>query len=251
MIRLAAQSSRWLGPLLMVTSLLGHACGKRAGSPATTPASASASTGPAPAETADRSQAAPRPPPPDIDLGQLEKTIGCAGPGGKKACAVIAEFGKAGRWTTNRPSGEERWFGHSYTIEKGAERDEYVSLVSRTVPTARVGKFDLPYMISCAPLPTDFQVDAAQLWSSMSHGIRHRGSKKSPSNHYVETYTPTGERGVTNTAGASVVLITELSEDPAFIRRASMKRLLLVRPARGASADSGDGTYAEFWQATW
>jgi hypothetical protein len=236
----------------MVTALLGHACGKHSGSPASTPASASARAAEsAPPDQGDRAKAAPRPPPPDIDLAQLDKPLGCAGPGGKKACAVIADFAKAGRWTSNRPSGEERWFGRAYMIEKGAERDEYVLLMSRTVPTARVGPDDLPFMLSFAPLPTEFQYEAGKLWSTMSHGVRHRGPKKSPANRYVESYTPTSERGVANTAGPSVVLITELSEDTAYLRRAGMKRLLLVRPAKAASADPGDGTYAEFWQATW
>jgi hypothetical protein len=232
----------------MATGLLGHACGKHSGSPAPAPASASAQA----AESAPVAEKAPpRPPPPDIDLAQLEKSLGCVGPGGKKACAVIAEFAKAGRWTSNRPSGEERWFGRAYVIEKGKERDEYVLLVSRTVPTARVGADDLPFMLSFAPLPMEFQYEAGKLWSTMSHGIRHRGPKKSPANRYVESYTPTGERGMANTAGPSVVLITELSEDTAYLRRESMKRLLFVRPAKAANADPGDGTYAEFWQATW
>jgi hypothetical protein len=238
----------------MATALLGHACGKHSGPPTAAPASASAQA----AESAPPEQkAAPRPPPPDIDLAQFEKPLGCpalggkAAPGGKKACAVIADFAKAGRWTSHRPSGEERWFGRAYVIEKGKERDEYGLLVSRTVPTARVGPDDLPFMISFAPLPMEFQYEAGKLWSTMSHGVRHRGPKKSPANRYVEAYIPTGERGVANTAGPSVVLITELSEDTAYLRRESMKRLLLVRPAKAANADPGDGTYAEFWQATW
>jgi hypothetical protein len=200
----------------------------------------------------------PRPPPADIDVAQLNKSLGCPplgskpAPGSKQACAVIAEFAQAGRWTSNRPSGEERWFGRASVIEKGAERDEYVLLMSRTVPTARVGPDDLPFMVSYAALPTEFQYEAGKLWSTMSHGIRHRGPKKSPANRYVESYTPTNERGVANTAGPSVMLITELSEDAAYFRRAGMKKLLFVRPAnKAANAEPGDGTYAEFWQATW
>ena len=255
MSRSAADRARWLGPILMVTGVFGQACGKHSGTPAPTPASASARA--AESVPVDPPKAVPRPPPPDIDVSQLNKSLGCPAlgskpaPGAKGACTVIAEFAQAGRWTSNRPSGEERWFGRANVIEKGEEREEYVLLMSRTVPTARVGPGDLPFMISYAPLPTDFQYEAGKLWRTMTRGTRHRGPKKSPANRYVESYTPTNERGVANTAGPSVVLITELSEDTAYFRRASMKKLLFVRPAKAANAQAGDGTYAEFWQATW
>jgi hypothetical protein len=163
----------------------------------------------------------------------------------------VTEFARAGRFTGDTPSGDSRWFGQAYVVDKGSERAEYVSLVSRRVPTARVGANDLPLMLSMAPIPEDRQIEAAKLWRTMSQGSRHRASKKNLASRYVESYVPTGERGAINTTGPSVEWIVEVSEDIAYMRQPELKKLLLVRPARGGNAEPSDGTYAVLWQAVW
>jgi hypothetical protein len=219
------------------------------------PAASRASPGsPAPSEAA--SVQAPKPPPralpPDLDLAPLTKALGCGtGKAKRKACDVLREFEGAGRFTGDTPSGDSRWFGQAYVVEKGSERAEFVSLVSRRVPTARVGVNDLPLMLSMAPMPEDRPSEAAKLWKTMSQSSRHRGSKKNLAFRHVESYVPTGERGAINTTGPSVQSIVELSEDVAYLRQPQLKKLLVVRPARGGKAEAGDGTYAELWQAVW
>ena len=61
------------------------------------------------------------PAPQDIDAAGLEKEMNCAKTGPKQACRILKEFASAQRYTARTPSGEGRWIGHSFTVEKGVE----------------------------------------------------------------------------------------------------------------------------------
>jgi hypothetical protein len=130
------------------------------------------------------------------------------------------------------------------------ERSEYLLLVSRHVPTARVGPSDLPLMISTASFAIELQTEAAHLWNKMNHGA-HRGKNRNLAFRYLESYEPKDERGAIDTTGPSVQLIGKLTEDVAYLRQPERKKLLMVQPARGNDAAAGDGIYAVFWQAVW
>ncbi|MFC1642108.1 hypothetical protein ACFL5O_05385 [Myxococcota bacterium] len=124
-------------------------------------------------------------------------------------------------------------------------------MVSKSVPTARVGPNDLPLMLSIAPIPEEYQKQAVKLWNKMAHSARHRGSKSNRACQYVESYVPTHELGATNTTGSSVRLIAGVSGDVTYLRQPSLKKLLVVSVAQTMGAEPGDGSYAELWQAVW
>jgi hypothetical protein len=219
------------------------------------PAVSSAPVGSSPAPLASLTSTAsalPESPsyPADLDVNRLLKQLHCTERDTKHACAVCNEFGKAERFTGKTPSGEGRWFGRATVIENGKERREYRLLLARTLPTARVGKFSLPLGISIAPVPPDLEMEAGRLWTRMS-GSRHRGNRKNLVFKQLEALEPKGEQGAINTLGMSVQLIAEPTADIGYLRQPSLKKLLLVMPARGLNAAPGDGTYAEFWQAVW
>lgn len=220
-----------------------------------TPGSAAASGSAAPRPSEVETAATLTPPipksyPADLNVSEVARNLNCAKRQTKKACEVWEEFGKAERFTGKTPSGEGRWFGRAYVVEKRKERTEHWILLSRIVPTARVGANSLPLGISIAPIPPELEMEAGRLWTRMS-GRRHRGNRKNLAFRYLEAFEPKGEKGAINTTGMSVQLIGELSEDIAYLRQPSLKKLLLVQPARGLNAEPGDGTYAEFWQAVW
>jgi hypothetical protein len=204
----------------------------------------------APAPVPEMTAPVPKSYPPDLNLAEVTRKLDCGKGKSKHACEVWAEFNRAGRFTGETPSGEGRWFGRAHVVEKGVERSEYLLLVSRHVPTARVGPSDLPLMICTAPFAIELQVEAGHLWAKMNHGA-HRGKNKNLAFRYLESYEPKDERGAINTTGPSVRLIGKLSEDIAYLRQPERKRLLMVQPAGGNDAAPGDGLYAEFWQAIW
>jgi hypothetical protein len=189
-----------------------------------------------------------------VDLNETELTgkLDCKSGKVKNACGVWEEFRKATnqRFTGKSPSGESRWFGKAYVVDKGIERTEYTLLVSRPVPTMQVCPSCLAYVIATAPIPDELTQEAVALWRRMSSS-RHRGNQKNLSFKFLESYVPKGEQGAINTSGMSVQLIAGPSEEIGYLRQPELKKLLLVRRDRGLDATPGDGTYAEFWQAIW
>ncbi len=188
--------------------------------------------------------------PADLNLADVVRKLGCKQGKAKDACAVCKEFETAGRFTGDTPSGQGRWFGKAYRVQKGEQTTEYWVLVSRHVPTATVGPSSLPLSVSIAPVPSELWVEGARLFSSMSHS-RHRGSRRNLAMKFVEAYEPKEGQGAINTTGASVQLIAAIGQDIGYLRQPSLKRLLVVRPSRAMDAAPGDGVYAELWQAAW
>ena len=102
-------------------------------------ASASAAVEPLP------SVASPPPPAPtDMDVAALEHDLNCSKTGPKQACRIVKEFASSQRYTAKTPSGEGRWVGQAYTVEKGVEKERDLILWAKTVPTSQVGPGDLP-----------------------------------------------------------------------------------------------------------
>jgi hypothetical protein len=188
--------------------------------------------------------------PSDIKLTEVKQQLDCAKGTLKNACAVVKEFESAPRFKADTPSGESRWFGKAYIVEKGTERMEYLMLVSRTVPTATVGASSLPLGISMGGFPIEVQVEAATMWRKLSSG-RHRTNRRNLAFKHLEAFEPKNEQGAINTTGTSVQLIPKLGEDIGYLRQPELKRLLMVRPSLARDSSPGDGTYVEFWQATW
>jgi hypothetical protein len=230
---------------LLIVGLLLVACEKSATGP-TPVASASAS-----AEVASEPPRAPRVAPLDVEVAKLQKALRCGATERDDACGVLARFAKAGRFILDVPSGEGRWFGRAYVVEQGKERFQYVTMLARRLPTARVGPGELPLSVGIDPLPGQFVVFGQDLWSGLESSKGRRAKKKNPAFGYLKAYAPKAERGAMNTQGASVQTLGEIGEDTGYFRQESLKRIYLVRPATAGAAAPGDGTYAALWMAVW
>lgn len=240
-------------PVAMLVVALG--CDDKKPKATAASAAPSVAAAPEPVKVAE----APRPAPADIVLDPLFKDLKCerANDGSKdknkkktaaaktESCRVLGEFADASRWSAQTPAGEGRWIGQAFVREKGVETKQLLLLWAKTVPTSQVGPGDLPVRVGTGTLDSEL----------IEHGFKmvaalHRGdqpSRRNQAQKSVESFVPSTNRGAVNTAGASVRLI---SEETVYLRQAGRK-VLLVAPSQAQSAAPGDGTYAEFWRATW
>jgi hypothetical protein len=212
------------------------------------PASSASALVSAPSPSAD-AQAAPPAAPPDVDARALERQLGCPSRRHSHACKIAREFAEATRTVAQVPSGEGRFFGYAYRVERGAEKPELEVLAVTNVPANPDSPTDLPFRIAVAALPKDKRRDGQKLARALAHGDTvSRANKALP---FVQTWTSENGKIAMSTAGTSVRLI---AEEATFARQGSGQRLLLIRQrlaAPGAAAAAGDGTYVALWPVKW
>jgi hypothetical protein len=201
--------------------------------------------------------AEPTPSPPDLDLAALRSKLGCAvqkgkkpQKGGKGSCRLLEGFESAKRWDGRTPSGVGKYIGRGFHVLKGVETEEMFVLRVKTVPTAEVGPGEMPIKVGFDPLPDEHKLHGNKLVIALaSGGVAGKRNQTLP---YVEAYEPKKkEWGAVTTKGASVELFGELSDDDIFVRKEGTKKLYFLRVAKGRTAADGDGTYAEFYLASW
>jgi hypothetical protein len=184
---------------------------------------------------------------PDIDVAQLQKQLGCSATGiAKQSCRVLSEFAEARRFTGATPSGDGRWFGNAYVVDKKKEKTDLLIFAARRVGTSQIGPNDLPIRVAMGTIPDDKRDHGLKLASALSRSdVVGKTNQALP---YVKAFAATSDRGVVPTSGASVRLI---SDETVYVREAAGQKVLLIRPASGTGAAPGDGTYAELWLASW
>lgn len=234
-----AQSS---AALVCATAVLNlTACDKPQEKKSVTSVVPSAAPEPAP------SVASPPPPAPtDMDVTALERDLNCSKTGPKQACRILKEFASAQRYTAKTPSGEGRWVGQAYTVEKGVEKEREIILFAKAVPTSQVGPGDLPVKVGFDFFPDELKSHAEKLVRALT-----RGDPPSPKNQafpYVQSFVPAKQRVIVNTAGQSVHVTTEES---IYIRAKAPRSVYMVNPSNSRDAAPGDGMYAELWLAVW
>jgi hypothetical protein len=199
--------------------------------------------------TAAPSVAEPTPAPPapaDINATALSDDLKCAKTGPKQACRVIKEFAQAQRFTAQTPSGEGRWVGQAFVVEKGVESTKEIILWAKRVPTSQVGPGDLPIKLGYDFFPGELKSHAEKLVRALSHG-----EPPSPRNQafpFAKSLVPTVQRVIVNTNGQSVHVT---SEESIYIRAKAPRNVYLVNPSNARGAGTGDGMYAELWLSDW
>jgi hypothetical protein len=156
----------------------------------------------------------------------------------------LNEFEEASRFAPQIPSGEGRWIGNSYTIEKNVEKADLIVLSASQVPTSTVPPGELALKIGIGPIPDDKREHATKLVNALSHG--DTVSKLNQAAPYVKTWKPSDARGTMATSGTSVRTVT----DEIYVRQASTK-ILLVRLKAQAAGSAAEATLAELWAAAW
>lgn len=227
----------WLPVLVSLTC-----CESKKAGPGAAASAASSAPSVPPVKVVD---APPRPAPADIVLEPLLKELKCDKKAKTDSCRVLTEFSEGKRWIAQTPAGEGRWFGLAFVRDKGVEKKQLMILWAKQMPTSQVGPGDLPLRVGTGTLSDDLIEHGFKMVTALSQS--DQPSKRNQARSQVESFVPTTHRGAINTAGASVRLI---SEESAYFRQ-SGRKVLLVMPNEAQSASPGDGTYAEFWRATW
>jgi len=225
--------------LALAVAVLG--CDEKKPKPAQASASSAVASAPAPAKPIET----PRPAPADILLEPLQKALKCDKKSKTESCRVINEFAAATRWSVQTPAGEGRWVGQAFVRDQGVEKKQILLLWAKQMPTSQVGPGDLPVRVGTGTLTEDLVEHGFKMIAALNRG--DQPSKHNQARREVEAFVPTTNRGAVNTAGASVRLI---AEETVYFRQAGRK-VLMVMPNQATSAAPGDGTYAEFWRATW
>lgn len=186
------------------------------------------------------------PAPTDLDVVALERDLNCAKIGPKQACRILKQFATAQRFLPRTPSGEGRWVGNSYAVQKGAETERQLILWAKAVPTSQVSPGDLPFKVGFDFFPDELKSHAEKLVRTLG-----RGDAPSPKNQafpYARTYVPTKQRVIVNTAGQSVHVT---AEESIYIRAKQPHYVYIISPSLSRESSTGDGMYAEMWLADW
>jgi hypothetical protein len=182
----------------------------------------------------------------DLDVASLKKKLACAGDTRRQACRILDEFEQASGFAPKIPSGEGRFIGNAYTLEKGAEKSDLLMLSVSQVPTSTVPAGELALHIGTGPVPPDRHDHGVKLANALSHG--DTVSKNNQAAPYIKTWKAPNAQGTMQTSGSSVRLVNE----EVYLRVGSASKVLLVRlKPQGASGGAPEGTFAELWAASW
>src|SRR5262249_41015453 len=140
--------------VLVLTLLVGCDKPTRTGTTVPTPEAPPSASAPQAAAEPVR-QALPAAAPTDLDVAALKKKLGCAGDTRRQACRILDEFELASGFAPQIPSGEGRYIGNAYILEKGAEKSELLMLSVSQVPTATVPAGELAMRIGTGQVPPD------------------------------------------------------------------------------------------------
>lgn len=229
---------------LAVLALGGAACEDDKAAAPSAPASSAAASAAAPVASA----AVPAPPaPPDLDVRAVEKALECSD-GKPGPCAVLAAYAACKPWDGSTPSGDGRWLGAGFQVDKGKVTEQITLLRSRRVPAAEVGPGQVPARIGFAKLEPDHPARTAAEKAILALSRHDVPGAKNQAIEYVTALDRwEGEAYATRTDKGSVFA---LHKGGAFICTGAKQQLVMVLRADTRGAE-GDGLYAELWPTTW
>jgi hypothetical protein len=193
-------------------------------------------------------EAAAPPLPPDLDVRALERQLNCPNGRHYQACRILREFGHATRGIGQAPSGQGRFMGTAYRVERGVEKRDLVVLAASNAPASTIGPTDIPLRVAMGLLPKDKHRDGSKLARLLAQGSMPASSNKALA--FAKAWTSENGRIAMATDGPSVRLI---AEEATYIRQVGQRALVIkMKPALpGVASVPGDGTYAELWAVTW
>jgi hypothetical protein len=198
-----------------------------------------------PGATEPTRAALPAAAPADLDLVALKKKLACAGDTKRQICRILEEFDQGSAFTPNIPSGEGRYIGTAFTLEKNAEKSELIMLSVSQVPTATVPPGELALHIGTGQVPADRHDHGVKLANALSHG--DTVSKNNQALPYIKGWKAADAQGTMQTSGKSVRLVSE----EVFLRLGTGSKVLLVRLKAATAGAAPEGTFAELWAASW
>jgi hypothetical protein len=181
--------------------------------------------------------------PPDLDVEGLKKKLACGGSARRQACRILSEFGAASRFEPRIPSGEGRWIGNAYALEKETKQPELILLSVSQVPTSTVPAGELALRVGTGPMPDDKRDHGVKLANALARG--DTVPKTNAAAPYVKAWKPADAQGTMNTSGNSIRLVAQ----EAYLRLAAGK--VLVVQLKATKSGSPEGIAGELWAASW
>jgi hypothetical protein len=209
---------------------------------------AGASTSAALAAPPPTTEAAPAVAPPDLDVAAQQRALKCGGEGKTGPCGVLAGMESCKAWNPVVPSGDGRWVGWGWVVEKGKTTDQFALVRARRVPSNDVGPGQLPVRISVTDLPKS----EGAAWEQADRAIRAFARadvppRGNPVPDYVKNRTDWPEVSALRTAGGNVYA---MSNGGTYLCQGPNRALLVVQRASAAGA-GGDGIYGQLWPTSW
>ena len=206
---------------------------------------------PAPSATASTTTTSeqPRlPKPAALDVEDLKKSLKC-GAAGHGPCEVLGGFSSCIEWDPVTSSGEGRWLGESYVVEKGAFTDDFTILRTKRVALSDVGPGQLPAKIGIANIPDDLSVERSQAQKAINAFKRGDVAKRNINKgiEYLKQRSDWPEAFSMRTDGNQVYVAAGAG---AYLCEQSDQRLLVVSLA-GNREHKADGVYATLYPVTW
>ena len=181
--------------------------------------------------------------PPDLDVEGLKKKLACGENARRQACRILSEFSAASRFEPRIPSGEGRWVGYAYPLEKDVKQPELIILSASQVPTSTVPPGELALRVGTGAMPDDKHDHGVKLANALSRG--DTVPKSNAAAPYVKAWKPSFGSGTMNTSGSSVRLVNQ----EAYLRLAGGKVLLVqLKLGKGGGPE---GLAGEVWAASW
>jgi hypothetical protein len=186
----------------------------------------------------------PPPAPADLEVDSLKKKLGCGAGVRKQACRILGEFGAASRFAPQIPSGEGRWIGYAYALEKETKQPELTLLSASQVPTSTVPAGELALQIGTGSIPDDKRDHGVKLANAVARG--DTVPKTNAAAPYLKSWKSPNAQGAMNTSGSSIRLVLQ----EIYLRQTTGGKVLLVRlnPSKNGALE---GTAAELWATSW
>jgi hypothetical protein len=216
------------------------ACDRSPSSPAPV-ASSRADNIPVPS-AAEVAPAAPAPP--DLDVDGLKKKLPCGGSSHRQACRIASEFGAASSFAPQIPSGEGRWIGNAYALEKETKQPSLILLSASRVPTSTVPAGELALRVGTGGVPDDKRDHAVKLSNALARG--DTVPKTNAAAPYVKSWISPSAQGTMSTSGRSIRLVAEET----YLRQVPGGKVLLVQ-LKPSKSGALEGVVAEVWATSW
>jgi hypothetical protein len=159
-------------------------------------------------------------------------------------CRLLNEFAVAARFAPQLPSGEGRWIGNAYALEKEGHKSELMLLSASQMPTSTVPAGELALRVGTGDLPDDKRDHGVKLANALARG--DTVSKTNAAVPYLKSWKASDAQGTMNTSGSSIRLVAQ----EIFLRQGSGKKVLLVR-LKPTMSGALEGSVAELWAASW
>jgi hypothetical protein len=239
-----------LAPAMALASLASLGCDDDAASPdaGSAPmvsASVSAPTSTSGEKPTGDTSAAPAQKPKALDPAGLEKSLRC---GGQGPCEVLAGFESCEPWSPITQSGDGRWLGYGYVVDKGKQERDWVVVRTRRVALDDVPAGQLPAKLTVTTIPTE--LEAARSHAAKAIRAFERGDVPTETNAAIRYIKRRKDWQESFTLQAEQNQVYGVIGGGAYLCHHKDLRLFLVK-LDGNSAHRGDGVYAILWPVSW